>query len=287
MYVTPETFANHLRWISETLEVVRLGDWGAAVASGRPVPQRACAITFDDGWRDNFDYAFPLLCDAGLPSTIFVVTGYLGKNRQFWPNRVAHLLRQRPELVTEVSALRWLRDTMARVSVSADGVAHDTDALGRLIHACKDLPDSVIESSLDSIEPIETLDSSTQPRRMLSWEELAEMAESGLVDIGSHTCNHVRLQDALSDDQMAYEIAGSRRALESGTRRKIDLFCYPNGDVTTRAAAVVEKEYRLAVTTRLGINTTMTPKNALLRIGMHEDVSRTKGAFFARLACWL
>lgn len=61
MYVTPETFSRHVDWLAEEFRVVALQEIVERLAKGQSLPPRACAITFDDGWRDNLEYAAPAL----------------------------------------------------------------------------------------------------------------------------------------------------------------------------------------------------------------------------------
>ena len=79
----------------------------------------------------------------------------------------------------------------------------------------------------------------------------------------------------------------SRLELERHLGVAPSLFCYPNGDLTSAAEALVARTYSAAVTTRRGINRMSTPRASLYRVGMHEDASRTRGQFLARLAGWL
>jgi peptidoglycan/xylan/chitin deacetylase (PgdA/CDA1 family) len=113
------------------------------------------------------------------------------------------------------------------------------------------------------------------------------MQASGLVDIGSHTCRHCRLVEGLPAATLAQEIIDSGHYLQQQLDRPVDLFCYPNGDVSADAARLVAKHYRAAVTTRRGINGAGTPAQMLSRIGVHEDMSNTPTRFNARLSGWL
>jgi peptidoglycan/xylan/chitin deacetylase (PgdA/CDA1 family) len=92
MYVSPATLAMHLEIVKQYFTLIHLDEWLERVSAGRAVPSLACAITFDDGWRDNYEYAFPVLRHAGAPATIYLVTDMVGEGYSFWPNTLARYL---------------------------------------------------------------------------------------------------------------------------------------------------------------------------------------------------
>lgn len=78
MYVTTDTFAKHLNYLSSHHEVVSLDDLHDWLAGQRQFSRIPCAITFDDGWHDNYTQAFPLLRQHQMTATIFVITDQIG-----------------------------------------------------------------------------------------------------------------------------------------------------------------------------------------------------------------
>jgi len=84
--VTVATFESHLRWLARRrYRSLDLGTLAAALDGTRRgrVPSRAVAITFDDGYQDNYTYAWPLLRRYGFDATIFLVTGAIGGDNSF------------------------------------------------------------------------------------------------------------------------------------------------------------------------------------------------------------
>ena len=79
MFVSPKTFARHTAWLDERFAVMPLREIVDRLRDGRRLPLGACAITFDDGWRDNLVHALPTLEARRLPATIFVVTDRVAK----------------------------------------------------------------------------------------------------------------------------------------------------------------------------------------------------------------
>ncbi|MFM7272760.1 MAG: polysaccharide deacetylase family protein [Gammaproteobacteria bacterium] len=286
MYVTPETFARHLEWIRECMPVVRLKDWCAQAAAGGSLAPKACAITFDDGWRDNLVHALPALQAQRMPATIFVVSGLAGANRPFWPNRVARLLTEQPHTVATAPGLAWLRELARRVDGGLEAALGNADARAALIGLCKQYPDELLLVRLEDAEREAGLGPPAS-RDMLDWDEIRQMMASGLIDIGSHTCSHLRLRHDIPPERIRQEVIDSRAQIALETGSAVDLFCYPNGDYTPATAALVASAYRGAVTTQSGINDASSPLCELRRIGMHEHMSSSRSAFRARLSGWV
>lgn len=282
MYVRPGTFAMHLAVLKEHFELVQLDDWLAARSTGRPLPRLACAITFDDGWRDNYDHAFPVLKQARAPATIFLVSGLIGGNYSFWPNRLARQLARTDRPARLEGWPAELRDRLAAAGLARNAIAGPlaAEAIDRAIVACKALSDAQMHDLLDRL-PV--LPSRSAGRDLLNAHEVQEMGASGLVRFGSHTRRHTRLRADVPAEVLADEIAGSAEELERLTGHRPRLFCYPNGDSTPAALQVVKANYAGAAATAHGWNAASLDPFMIRRVGMHEDVScRTRG-FIARL----
>jgi peptidoglycan/xylan/chitin deacetylase (PgdA/CDA1 family) len=276
MIVTPDTFRQQLRILKELFEVMPLAEWCGRRDAGRTLPARACAITFDDGWLDNYQFALPILQQEQLPATLFAVADMIGTQRQFWPNRLARVLG-----ATQGRHFSW----MERFGLGKQ-TALGREAVAQLIHQCKQMRDEELLTLLDSAEKELGLAPEHQPA-LVSWDQLREMQGSGFFDIGSHTSNHYRLLEGLADSTLTEEIIASKRKLERELERPVSTFCYPNGDTSPAAVTLVQEHYRAAVTTRRGINSTATASHSLQRIGVHEDVSDTRRRFEARLSGWI
>jgi len=281
MVVTPETFRQQLQWLKQLFTILPLSEWIARRDSGQPLPKRACAITFDDGWLDNYEFALPILQQEHVPATLFAVSHMVGTKLEFWPNRVAKLINATPNW-QHAPELSWLSQYSG---VSADAPV-DRERLGRIIAQLKNLPDSELYQQLDLAELALNISPSAAPA-LANWDQLREMQNSGLVEIGSHTCHHYRLTDQLPADIMEREIVESRQRLEQQLDKSVSLFCYPNGDASPHAVRLVQQHYKGAVTTQRGINSASTPAQQLLRLGVHESISNTRVKFQGRLSGWI
>lgn len=281
MIVTPSSFRQHLRELKHLFELLPLSEWIERRNTGAPLPKRACAVTFDDGWLDNYEFAFPILQQEQVPATLFAVSHMVGTRSQFWPNRVARLISGRLNWQQE-NALNWIRRAggeWAQVPTGHEQLAH-------IIARLKQVSDAELKELLDTSEQQLGLTPMETPA-LVDWDQLRAMQNSGLVEIGSHTCNHFRLTHDLPPQIAEDEIIQSKKTLEQQLDRPVNLFCYPNGDATPHAIRLVSEHYKAAVTTQRGINSSRTAPHQLLRIGVHEHVSDTPTKFKARLSGWV
>lgn len=287
MYVSPDTLRQHIDWLREYFELVDLQDWLDAVRERRPVPRRACALTFDDGWLDNYEHAWPILRAEQAPATMFVVTSLVGSQRSFWPERLARLVWSQTgkcwaNLATD--PWRWLLDLDPEVFQKN---RHRTRiGIDRLVQAAKRrYADQYIEQRIEAIE--QYVSSTGSNRDLADWSELKEMVDSGWIRLGSHTRHHVRLRDGVPTKVLIDEIVNSSKEIEANTGMAPGLFCYPNGERSAEAIRLVSAQYRAAVTTDRGWNSATSDPHQLRRIGLHQDISSSRTAFIARLSGWM
>lgn len=279
MLLRPETLQMHIQELRRQFELVSLTDWVNTLQQGGALPSKACAITFDDGWSDNYEYAFPVLRALVAPATVFAVAQKIGTNFQFWPNIVASLL------VSGAIAQMAAHPLLAASVTAIPGTA-DPPLIATVIRKLKIHSDHQLHVALEEIDWRAHCES--MPASLMSWEQLREIRESGLVDVGSHTCTHSRLTRLTSPGQLQFEIVESKRILEAQLGAPVDLFCFPDGDYDDAALSLVKQHYRAAVTTRRGINRldSLRP-HELSRIALHDQMSASRRLFRARLSAWI
>lgn len=278
MYVSPETFEMHMHLLRKHFELVHLDDWLDALAENRPLPRHACAVTFDDGWRDNYQYAFPVLERLGVPATVYLVSDLVGSSYSFWPNALAKLVASGSQADT-ARLPAWLQaviEETARAGLARGSAAH----IDAIINRCKGSRSD--EEMLDALR--EAANPAPAERDLMSWDEIREAHRSGLVRFGSHTRRHQRLTKVRDAEQLRDEIVASREVIAEQLGTPPRTFCYPNGDVSPEALELVRRHYSGAVTTARSWNTAASDKHLLNRVGVHDDVSSTPASFIARLA---
>lgn len=280
MMTRPESFAMHLRELRRHFEFVHLDDWIARSGSSA-LPKLACAITFDDGWRDNYQYAWPVLREMRVPATIYLVSDLIDSDSTYWPTQLARtLLRNSLDAVLERAApeLRSVLVAHADALRSPD-VSRRREAVDHVIHECKRLQDAWLQVAVADLDP-----RSAGQRDIVSRQEIAEMGQEDLVRFGSHTRRHQRLGSVNDPDLLDDEIAGSKRILETITGKPVRTFCFPNGEQSALARATIERNYMAAVTTVGGWNGIDSDRMALRRIAIHDDVTNTPSALLSRVS---
>ena len=296
MLVSPKLLAMHFKVLQRYFTPVHLDDWLMAAKAGDPPPGRSVAITFDDGWRDNYDHAFPVLKDAEMPATIFLVTDMVGSHYRFWPNRLAHALKAwRPHFTQTLDENTKRRMIALGIPLDFAGAAATPEWIDTVISRCKVADDASMHALLDAIEtalPEIKAGAACPPaaqndqRDLLDWDEIRAMSNTGFVRFGSHTRRHTRLREDVAPEVIEDEVTGSKRILESRLGQNVPLFCYPNGDCSPRVYAAVAAAYEGALSTQRGWNTAGLDPYAIRRIGVHADVSATPSSTLARLSGW-
>jgi len=250
-----------LRAVRRMGNVMPLDEAVAALAEGRPLPSRAIALTFDDGYRDNLEVALPVLHDLGLPATFYLVPGLLDRTVRPWWETLAWGFAGAGAAVIEWRGRRLVAGPGEASRESMLTVAEEVKRLSRAEREAE------VEALLDALCPAGSEDEVAE--LFLDWEGAARLAEGGA--IGSHTMVHAILSEEPPDDQAA-DLSESRRRLEDGLGVSAATLAYPNGtaadyDETTLDAAAAAG-YAAAVTTIDGWNDPGTPALEMRRFVM-------------------
>jgi peptidoglycan/xylan/chitin deacetylase (PgdA/CDA1 family) len=286
MVVTAPTFERQLAFLQQHFEIVPLGALLDEGDTGRPRRRPRCVITFDDGWRDNYDLAFPLLRERGIPATIFLTTDFIGTTRVFWHTELIYLLlhgtlaRFLDSELALASFPKTVRNALRRcVGRSRLACAADADTAVETIKTSCD--DGMIRDLLDRLTRAADLRRPFLPERtfFLDWDQVREMAANGF-EIGSHGCSH-RIMTRISTHDARRELLQSKAEIESRVGRAVRHFAFPNEDANEALVGLVARAgYRTAcVGGGAGEGRTGPGVRALRRVGMHEGAGAAGPAY--------
>lgn len=242
-----DRFSRLCAWLSAWFNVLPLDEALRCQAEAR-LPERALAITFDDGYADNHDVAMPILRAHGLSATFFIATGFLDGGRM-WNDTVVESVRRCSGTMLDLSPL----ELPGVDKLQLDSRQARRLAANRLLEATKYLPVAHRQATANRIA---SLAGATLPRDlMMRSSQVRAMLAAGM-QIGAHTINHPILA-SLDDVQAHAEIAGGKAALEDLIQHPVTLFAYPNGkpgqDYRARDVGLVRKAgFAAAVSTSWG-----------------------------------
>ena len=246
-----EGFERQLRRLAEVGTVVPLAPALRSLATGQPLPPRAIALTFDDGYRDNLEVGVPVLERLGLPATFFLVPGILDGTVRPWWETVA-----------------WAVTTSGKATVGWDGQElpvrgrDGPRSLGRLTEHLKRLDQAARARAV--AELVERLEPGGEPDLgglFLDWDGARELLRRGFA-VGAHSMDHAILARESPKAQLQ-DLVESRRRLETELDVGVDLLAYPNGSRADYDAVTVDAArragYSHALTARSGWNSPATP----------------------------
>jgi peptidoglycan/xylan/chitin deacetylase (PgdA/CDA1 family) len=251
MLISIRMLERQLDWVGRHFRIISLDEMGSQLERGEPFRKPVAAITFDDGYRDVYDHAFPLLKRKGIPSAVFVVTDLVGtQNLQIYDKlyfllaRAFSTWRSAPQ-----ELVRRLQSLGIEVPETGRMRSLDRDPYAAMRSLLTVLPQNELRRIMRTLEAeIELDESRLKEHHAFSWDMLAEMNRAG-VTIGSHTRTHTLLTNE-TWQHVLDQTADSKQELEYRLGITIRHFAYPNGSYNAPAVrAVAQAGYRFAYTT--------------------------------------
>jgi peptidoglycan/xylan/chitin deacetylase (PgdA/CDA1 family) len=231
--VAPDVFEQQLQWLRSECHLIPLDDLLSLRA--RDLPERAVAVTFDDGYEDNLSVAVPLLQRCQAPAAFFLTTAGLAGPTEYWWDTLERVVLQ--------------SSTPGRLDMARAGIplTFETTTVDerRVAHWC--LHEKLVHASLEqrngAIQWLREWGGEASPRvRPLVADEVRQLAQIPGVAIGAHTVNHLALPANAASRLV--EINDCQVELKRIVGQPVELFAYPYGAVDRETAAIIRRSWR-------------------------------------------
>lgn len=210
---------------------------------------RFAVLTFDDGFRDVYDYALPILRRHAAPFTIYVTPGLVDRDVRPWWSDLGHLIRRTEHLELDIGSERHDLPTIS--------VREKNRAFSIARNALRRRHPREVTSLIETMSVAHGVEPGA-PEACMGWDDLAELAADPLCTIGAHTMTHAMLS-TLSEQDVRDELQSSKRVIEQHLGIVVDHLAYPFGDAEAIGSREIriarELGFRSATTTRPGMIT--------------------------------
>ncbi len=261
--VSPDFFETFLREQQKRLDFISINDLHARMSNKQHSAKPFGIITFDDGYEDNFTYAYPILKKLGIPFVIYVSAGLVNDHTLIWnyPLIIEHIIRKNDEL--NINGIHYICHTQEQRN----------ETFLKLKGLLFSLPYAHLQKDFKRLFT-KYLTDDVFPKNTLTWEHIVELSKDPLCTIGGHTMSHCRL--TITDiASLQYELGESKKLLEQHIGKPIEHLSYPYGwknDVSIEAIAFAQQiGYKTALRSFGGpVRKTDTDLYQLKRIMIHE-----------------
>lgn len=242
-------FEEHVRCLKQHFTLIGVDEL-CLFAQGGALPPNSVAITFDDGYLDNYSQALPILKKHDCKAIFFIATSFVSERRLYWWDRVAYQLKQTERTSIELNYPCRLRLELA-----------DRDAaifkLLRFIKLRRSLDLERLLAELTSVTGVawtRERELEFAERLLMTWDHVRALKRAGM-DVESHTRTH-RVLQSLSEPELHAELQGSRRDLERELGEAPRALAYPVGKPLKPGspirAALARAGYQIGLTNGTG-----------------------------------
>lgn len=282
LVISTESFARHLEIVRAQYEVLTMDEAVLALRGERRLTRTAAVITFDDGYRDVYENAWPVLQRMGLPAVVYVPTAFIGTNQIFDHDRLYWLIWQARS--NSIDLRKPLED--AGLAPQQAAWICTSRQLARVADVLNYRP---LEHRQKIIERLETeLQDMITPYpasyELMTWEMVREMNAGG-ISFGAHSDRHLILT-LEAEATVEQEIRRSKQTLETQLHQHIHHFAYPNGYFTPAIKTrLAQAGFASSVTTQTTVARRGDDLLALGRISLCEESTRgITGGYSAAVA---
>jgi len=272
MSIPVSDFEVQIKYLSKYYHVLSLLDYVRSIQNRKKIKKNTVVITFDDGYKDNYTNAFPIIKKYHVPITIFLTVTPISTGQSLWYEVIVHMIKN-----SKIKELDLSDYGMGHIILNSS--SDKQAAIYQIVSNAKTMPENQRQNLIDCLRQKLIIEDNNNQNKddienlMLSWDEMREMKNHG-VTFGSHTMNHpILTQIPLETAEM--EIKKSKEIIEKELGEKISLFTYPNGgseDFNEDIIDIIRKSgFSCACSLIPGVVKTGDNLFTLNRIGVDKD----------------
>jgi len=218
-------FKREITYFKRNFQILSMDEVVDHIKLGKGFKRPSIAITFDDGYLDNYTLAYPVLKKHGVPATIYLTTGLVGTPDGIWTEQIGLAFLETKKDYFNFSVL--LGDKTIPIKTKEEKEQANSEVSETLKLRPDDERRELIQKLFEKLEVSEKSGRHFGERMMLNWEEVQKMRKDGMT-IGSHSHTHPILSQ-MSSEQAKDEILNSKKVVEKNVDIKVKHFSFPNG----------------------------------------------------------
>jgi len=261
-------FQKHLKHLKKWYHIISLDELVDLVKRSEDFSLPYAVITIDDGFKDNYDFAYTILQNLGIPATIYLTTGFIGTNRAPWIDEIAYALNISPKRSLRFEEL--LGNKTFNIATYLEKFEFWNTIYERMLYLENNVKNDLVTKLLQKLNVGEK----HRKRVMLNWNEVSEMSKNQIL-FGAHTHTHPTLS-RMDYGEAMLEISESKRIIEDNLGTRVLHFAIPNGrdeDFTEELREFCKREgFESVVTTNFGVVTIQSDPYSLPRVSPSEPI---------------
>jgi peptidoglycan/xylan/chitin deacetylase (PgdA/CDA1 family) len=216
-------FDYQLSYLAGHFNVINFKMLAGVLAGDGRLPSNALIITFDDGYIDNYEVAYPVLRRHGLTAVMFATAGFIGRRRLFWWDKIAYIVKHAERGVIAI-------EEPLALEMRLDDYPTRQAAARALIKRAKTMPDERKERLITELaERLGVTLDEEQHQNTMNWDQLRELSRAG-IEIGAHSVNHPIFSN-VDTERLRTEVSEAKAMIEHELQEPIISFGSPGRGV--------------------------------------------------------
>lgn len=271
--ISAEAFEKHMRFMLKHFTPIKPSEVNDVLDK----PGLYFAVTFDDGFEDNYTIAAPILSKLGLSGAFFVVSDFINTDKLFWWEQLAVVLKNTNSTKLDLSLINldWLSEHKLENQLSLETGEQKNAAQIKIAAILRHSSPSQIQQFMPALSQQLGVELKINGRShpLMTWQQLDDLQNRGF-DIGGHTATHANLGTCKPEDY-ENEILNATVTLKKGLNKDVPTFAYPYGTFShytdEATQTVIDAGYQCAFTTNKGIVTSDSNTFRLPRVTLHNS----------------